>query len=57
MSNAKFGPKAKTLALKTLPLYTGKYPVLADAALDILIDLFEESEQVGTLSFSLPVFG
>jgi hypothetical protein len=47
MANAKVGPKSKTLALKTLPLYIGKYPLLADSALDIIIDLFEESEQVG----------
>lgn len=48
MSNAKAGIKTKTLALQLLPKYLGRYPQLADNALDILIDLFEEGEQVSS---------
>eukprot|EP00283_Hemiselmis_rufescens_P006848 CAMPEP_0173420296 /NCGR_PEP_ID=MMETSP1357-20121228/1844_1 /TAXON_ID=77926 /ORGANISM="Hemiselmis rufescens, Strain PCC563" /LENGTH=501 /DNA_ID=CAMNT_0014383075 /DNA_START=30 /DNA_END=1532 /DNA_ORIENTATION=+ len=44
VDKAKVGPKTKTLALQLLPKYLGHYPSQADAALDILIDLFEEGE-------------
>lgn len=50
MTNAKISAKTKTLALQMLPKYIGKYPALADTALDILVDLFEEAEKV--ISFS-----
>ena len=46
MDNAKVGPKCKQLALNVLPKYVSKFPEMADSALDILIDLFEESDKV-----------
>eukprot|EP00960_Hanusia_phi_P029778 748164-Hanusia_phi.AAC.3 len=45
MDNAKVGPKCKQLALNVLPKYVSKFPDMADSALDILIDLFEESDK------------
>eukprot|EP00961_Rhodomonas_salina_P149662 2014952-Rhodomonas_salina.1 len=46
LDNAKAGPKCKQLSLQILPKYMSRFPDLADAGLDILIDLFEENEQV-----------
>jgi len=42
---SKAGPKCKQLALSELPKYVGRYPALADKALDILADLFEEKDE------------
>ena len=44
LDNAKVGPKSKTLALQELPKYVSRFPDHMDATLDILIDLFEESD-------------
>ena len=45
LAAAKAGPKCKQLALSELPKYVGRYPDMADQALDILTDLFEEKEE------------